>query len=75
MPHKIALVTDSTCDIPAEWVKQYEITVIPLTIVMKENEVFADGVDIQPVEFYERLVAEKLRPTTSQPAPQLFLDA
>jgi DegV family protein with EDD domain len=75
MTHKIALVTDSTCDIPAEWVKQYEITVIPLTIVMKENEVFSDGVDISPVEFYERLVNEKLRPTTSQPAPQLFLDA
>ncbi|BCY17526.1 DegV domain-containing protein [Leptolinea sp. HRD-7] len=75
MAQKIALVTDSTCDIPKEWVEQYEITVVPLTIVMKENEVLTDGVDISPVEFYERLVAEKLRPTTSQPAPQLFLDA
>ncbi len=75
MAQKIALVTDSTCDIPKEWVEQYDITVVPLTIVMKENEVLTDGVDISPVEFYERLVAEKLRPTTSQPAPQLFLDA
>ena len=75
MAQKIALVTDSTCDIPKELVEQYEITVVPLTIVMKENEVLTDGVDISPVEFYERLVAEKLRPTTSQPAPQLFLDA
>ena len=75
MAQKIALVTDSTCDIPKEWVEQYEITVVPLTIVMKENEVLTDGVDISPVEFYERLVAEKLRPTTSQPSPQLFLDA
>jgi DegV family protein with EDD domain len=75
MAQKIALVTDSTCDIPKEWVEQYEITVVPLTIVMKENEVLTDGVDISPVEFYERLVAEKLRPTTSQLAPQLFLDA
>lgn len=75
MTQKIALITDSTCDIPTEWVDQYEITVVPLTIVMKENEVLTDGVDITPVRFYERLVAEKLRPTTSQPSPQLFLNA
>ncbi|NMB55885.1 MAG: DegV family protein [Leptolinea sp.] len=74
MTQKIALVTDSTCDIPAEWVKQYDIQVVPLTIIMK-GETFTDGVDITPVEFYERLAAEKLHPTTSQPAPRLFLDA
>lgn len=74
MAHKIALITDSTCDIPAEWVKHYEIQVIPLTIVM-EGQTFTDGVDITPIEFYERLANEDIRPTTSQPTPQLFLDA
>ena len=74
MTHKIALVTDSTCDIPEEWVKQYDIQVVPLTIIM-EGETYADGVDITPIEFYERLAAEKLHPTTSQPAPRLFLEA
>ncbi len=74
MTQKIALVTDSTCDIPQEWVNQYKIQVVPLTIVMN-GETFTDGVDITPQEFYERLVAEPLRPTTSQPTPQLFLDA
>ncbi len=74
MTHKIALITDSTCDIPAEWVKQYDIQVVPLTIVMK-GQTYTDGVDITPIEFYERLVAENIRPTTSQPTPQLFLDA
>ncbi|GAP21358.1 DegV family protein [Leptolinea tardivitalis] len=74
MKHKIALITDSTCDIPREWITQYDICVVPLTIVMK-GETFTDGVDITPIEFYERLAAENLRPTTSQPAPKLFLDA
>jgi DegV family protein with EDD domain len=74
MAQKIALITDSTCDIPAEWVKQYDIQVVPLTIVM-EGVTFTDGVDISPVEFYERLVAENIRPTTSQPSPRLFLEA
>lgn len=74
MALKTALVTDSTCDIPLEWVKQYEIQVVPLTIIMK-GETFTDGVDITAQEFYERLVAEPIRPTTSQPTPKLFLDA
>jgi fatty acid-binding protein DegV len=30
-------MTDSTCDIPLEWRTQYEITVIPLTIVLEKN--------------------------------------
>lgn len=74
MTHKIALVTDSTCDIPAEWLKQYEIAVVPLTIVMN-GQPLLDGVDIQPREFYERLESEALRPTTSQPPPKAFLEA
>jgi DegV family protein with EDD domain len=74
MPHSIALVTDSTCDIPTEWVKQYEISVVPLTIVFGD-QVYLDGLDLQPVEFYERLLKDRTHPTTSQPAPKLFLDA
>jgi DegV family protein with EDD domain len=74
MKHKIALVTDSTCDIPPEWLEQYEIAVVPLTIVM-DGQPLLDGVDIQPKEFYQRLESEKLRPTTSQPTPRAFLEA
>ena len=74
MTHKIVLITDSTCDIPAAWLQQYEIGVIPLTIVMN-GQPLLEGVDIQPQEFYERLESEKLRPTTSQPTPAAFLKA
>jgi DegV family protein with EDD domain len=74
MANKIALVTDSTCDIPAEWQHQYDISVVPLTIVM-DGVPLLDGVDIQPMEFYRRLESEKLHPTTSQPTPKAFLEA
>jgi Uncharacterized protein conserved in bacteria len=33
MPEQIALITDSTCDIPTDWVRQYDIAIVPLTIV------------------------------------------
>jgi DegV family protein with EDD domain len=74
MTHKIALVTDSTCDIPIAWRDQYDLEIVPLTIVMNGVPLL-DGVDIQAQEFYERLESEKLRPTTSQSTPKAFLEA
>ena len=74
MPYSIALVTDSTCDIPAEWLQQYEIAVVPLTIIFGDQQ-FLDGVDMTAEEFYQRLPTEKNHPSTSQPSPQAFLEA
>ena len=74
MPHQIALVTDSTCDIPTEWIEQYEITLVPLTIIFG-SEQFLDGVDLTAAQFYERLSSKTIHPTTSQPTPEAFLDA
>ncbi len=62
---KVALVTDSTAYIPDELLLQYEITVAPQVLIWGE-EMFKDGVDIQPVEFYKRLSTAKVLPTTSQ---------
>jgi DegV family protein with EDD domain len=74
MTQQIALVTDSTCDIPAEWVQQYQITVVPLTIIFG-SEQFLDGVELSAAQFYERLAVESHHPTTSQPPPRAFLEA
>jgi DegV family protein with EDD domain len=74
MPHRIALVTDSTCDIPVEWKEKYEIIVVPLTIIFG-TEPFLDGVNLMPEQFYTRLSKERQHPTTSQPAPKAFLEA
>jgi DegV family protein with EDD domain len=69
---KIAILTDSTANVPSEWVQQYNIRVIPLKIHW-ENETFRDGVDITPNEFYMRLCQSKSLPTTSQPSIDDFL--
>ena len=74
MSHRIALVTDSTCDIPADWVRQYEIGVVPLTIIFGDQQ-YLDGVDMTAAQFYERLPNERQHPTTSQAPPRAFLDA
>jgi len=71
--HRIAIVTDSTCDIPADWLKQYQITVVPMTLIFGEEQ-YLDGVQITAMEFYERLSNNPIHPTTSQPAPEVFLE-
>ncbi len=65
---KIAIVTDSTSFLPAEYVQKYNITVAPQILIWGE-ETFRDGVDIQPVEFYTRLKTAKTIPSTSQVSP------
>jgi DegV family protein with EDD domain len=61
----VVIVTDSTAYIPAELIKQLNITVIPLILIWGE-ESFLDGVEMQPEEFYRRMSASKGMPTTSQ---------
>lgn len=73
MKYPVALVTDSTCDIPQSWREEFEISVVPLSIHFG-NDTYRDGVDLSPESFYERLEREEVHPTTSQPAPQDFIN-
>ncbi len=61
---KIAIVTDSACDLPGYIIEQYDIRVLPLRVIY-ENEEFKDGVDIKPQEVYDRMEIEV--PKTSLP--------
>jgi DegV family protein with EDD domain len=71
---KVAIVTDSTADLPAHLVKSRGITVVPLTLNF-EGRSLLDGVEIRPSEFYRRLPNATTHPTTSQPSPGLFAEA
>lgn len=68
---KIALLTDSTCDIPQELINRYQITVIPQIVIWGE-ETFRDRVEITPQEFYQRLSQDPIHPSTTQPSPTTF---
>ncbi len=61
---EIAIVTDSTADIPAEYAERYQIRVIP-NIIIIDGKSLEDGVDITRQEFYEKLVSMKTLPTTA----------
>ncbi len=69
---KVAVVTDSAACLPEPLLRRYEIHVVPFGLIW-EREVFRDGVDMTPAEFYHRLRESPTLPTTSQPSMGEFL--
>lgn len=70
---KVAIVTDSTCNLTSEMAAEYNIHVIPQNINWA-GQTLRDGVDITTETFYERLDPKQEIPTTSQPSPGEFLE-
>lgn len=68
----IALVTDSTCDIPADLVELYNIQVVPLNVIFGDENYY-DGVTIDTERFFSMLKTKTVHPRTSQPAPGDFV--
>lgn len=64
---KIAIVTDSTCDLPEDLIKSMGIHVIPLRIIYKDRE-YRDRIEISPEQIYERFSEEI--PKSSLPSPE-----
>jgi DegV family protein with EDD domain len=71
---RVAIVTDSTADLPPELAAARSVTVVPLTLNL-DGQSLLDGVDITPAEFYRRLPRATAHPTTSQPSPGRFAEA
>jgi DegV family protein with EDD domain len=69
----IKIVTDSTCDLPQEVIKKYDIGVVPLYINVGEKG-YLDGVEMSREEFYTRLPNFKPHPTTAVPGIDAFVD-
>ena len=59
----IRIFSDSTCDLSKELIERYDITILPLHILLGEEE-FLDGVDITPDEIYKWSDEHKTTPKT-----------
>jgi DegV family protein with EDD domain len=67
----IKVVTDSTCDLPASVVQEYDIRVIPMYIHIGTKD-YLDGVELSRQEFYEGLPGYAEPPTTAAPGIDAF---
>ncbi len=70
----VRIVTDSTCDLPSDLVKQYGIIVVPLTVHIG-SETYLDRIDLSVEEFHRRLSnwpSHLPLPSTSRPREEVF---
>lgn len=62
----VAVVTDSTADLPPELAAEHDLTVVPLSVAFGDD-VLRDGVDIRARDFYQMLETEERHPVTRPP--------
>lgn len=60
----VKIIADSTCDLSQDLLEKYDISIIPLHIVLGEDE-YEDGRSITPDEIYKWSDANKATPKTS----------
>ncbi len=71
--NSIALVTDSACDLPDEFLEAHQITMVPIYLYMGENQ-YLDRITIKPERFYEIIEKEDMSLSTSQPNIKSFIN-
>lgn len=63
----VKIISDSTCDLSPELVEKYDIALLPLHILLGDEE-FEDGKTITPEQIYEWSDLNKTTPKTSAPS-------
>ncbi|MDP1624008.1 MAG: DegV family protein [Bacteroidales bacterium] len=69
--YDLALVTDSSCDLPKALIDKYQIHVVPLSVHFGETY-FLDRLTINPPQFYAMQAKSEVNATSAQPASKEF---
>ena len=67
---RIAVLTDSGTNTPAEFAREHDVRIVPLLINFQDGSTYRSGEDISTDELIERLPDEI--PSTSLPTPQMI---
>lgn len=69
----IKIVTDTTCDLLPEMVKEHDITIVPINIQFGSDS-YQEGVNMDWDLFYRKIEEMGILPTTSQPSVGEFVE-
>ena len=67
----IAVVVDTACDLPEDLLEKHHIHPVPLRVHFGEEE-YIDRFTLSSADFFRKIVAHPVHPTTSQPVPADF---
>jgi DegV family protein with EDD domain len=68
---QVKIIADSTCDLPNELIKQLDIDIVPLYVIMDDVS-YKDGLEITPKKLIEWSDKTKKVPKTSAPSVEDF---
>lgn len=68
------IISDSSCDLPYEYIKKFDIDLVPYFVSFDGINYYKENVDITTSEFYNKITVEKLFPKTSLPPIQDYID-
>ena len=69
----LRIVMDSAGDLPVEWIKEYQIDIIPINVHMGDK-VFLENVNLSIDQFYSWVKKTGRIPKTSQPSPHRVME-
>lgn len=69
----VKIIADSTCDLSQDIIDKYDITIIPLSIIMGDKSYY-DGTEITPDEIYQWADANRTTPKTAAVSAKMVLD-
>jgi len=64
----LKIIVDGSADMPEGWVDKYQFEIVPIPIQIGEKTYY-QGVDINPEQFYARVLDENQQPKTAAPSP------
>ncbi|MEI7616525.1 MAG: DegV family protein, partial [Actinomycetota bacterium] len=70
----VAIIADSSSDIPKDISDKYSLSVIPLYVIFGNETYKDDGKQLTIKSFYDKIRKSPALPTTSQPTPGDFLE-
>lgn len=69
----VKIVSDSTCDLSKDLLEKYDVSILPLHVLLGEGE-YLDGKNISPDEIFAWADREKTTPKTSAPSMPEVID-
>lgn len=73
-PPSVTVITDSSCDLPADVADELGIVIVPLTIRFGDDE-YVDREELSTAEFWTKCVNSARLPETAAPPPGLYEQA
>jgi DegV family protein with EDD domain len=70
---QVKIVTDTTCDLPPDIIKKYDIKLVP-TVITVGDKVYKDTIELPVEKFYDLLKNSPDRPVSAPPGRKDFSD-